>query len=103
MERETHTHKRWYLKYRNNDWKGERAGRHNGAKKCRYTVPTGNKVEKEVKRGTLEVAANYSATELMDKNGIGIVVREELVESVLEVKRVSDILIAMTLEVKHQS
>ena len=34
------------------------------------------------------------------KNGIGIVVREELVESVLEVKRVSDRLIAMKLEVK---
>ena len=34
------------------------------------------------------------------KNGIGIVVREELVESVLEVKRVSDRLMAMKLEVK---
>ena len=34
------------------------------------------------------------------KNGIGIVVREELAESVLEVKRVSDRLIAMKLEVK---
>ena len=34
------------------------------------------------------------------KNGIGIVVREELVESVLEVKRVSDRLKAMKLEVK---
>ena len=33
------------------------------------------------------------------KNGIGIVVREELAESVLEVKRVSDILMAMKLEV----
>ena len=32
------------------------------------------------------------------KNGIGIVVREELVESVLEVKRVSDRLMAMKLE-----
>ena len=35
-----------------------------------------------------------------EKNGIGIVVREELVESVLEVKRVSDRLITMKLEVK---
>ena len=35
------------FKYRNNDWKGERAGRLDGAKECRYTVPTGNKVEKE--------------------------------------------------------
>ena len=34
------------------------------------------------------------------KNGIGIVVREELAESVLEVKRVSDRLMAMKLEVK---
>ena len=39
--------------------------------------------------------------ELMEeKNGIGIVVREELVESVLEVKKVSDKLMAMKLEVK---
>ena len=34
------------------------------------------------------------------KNGIGIVVREELVESVLEVIRMSDRLMAMKLEVK---
>ena len=34
------------------------------------------------------------------KNGIGIVVREKLVESVLEVKRVSDRLMAMKLGVK---
>ena len=34
------------------------------------------------------------------RNGIGIVVREELAESVLEVKRVSDRLMAMMLEVK---
>ena len=34
------------------------------------------------------------------KNGIGIVVREELAESILEVKRVSDRLMAMKLEVK---
>ena len=36
-----------YLKYWNNDWKAERADRHDGAKECRYTVPTGNKVERE--------------------------------------------------------
>ena len=35
------------------------------------------------------------------KNEIGIVVREELAESVLEVKRVSDRLMAMKLEVKE--
>ena len=34
------------------------------------------------------------------KNGIEIVVREELVKSVVEVKRVSDRLMAMKLEVK---
>ena len=34
-----------------------------------------------------------------EKNGIGIVLREELAESVLEVKRVSDRLMAMKLEV----
>ena len=34
------------------------------------------------------------------KNGIGIVLREELAESVLEMKRVSDKLMAMKLEVK---
>ena len=34
------------------------------------------------------------------RNGIGIVVREELVESVLEVKRVSDRLMVMKLEAK---
>ena len=37
----------WYLKYRKNDWKGERAGRHDGAKECSYTVPTGNQVKRE--------------------------------------------------------
>ena len=35
------------------------------------------------------------------KNGIGILVREELVESVLGVKIVSDRLMAMKLEVKN--
>ena len=35
-----------------------------------------------------------------EKNEVGIVVREELVESVLEVKRVSDRLMVMKLEVK---
>ena len=34
------------------------------------------------------------------KNGLGIVVRQELTESVLEMKRVSDRLVAMKLEVK---
>ena len=30
-----------------NDWNGERAGRHDGAKEFRCTVPSGNKVERE--------------------------------------------------------
>ena len=34
MEGETHTHKGWYLKYRNNDLKGKRADRHFVAKEC---------------------------------------------------------------------
>ena len=36
-----------YLKYWNNDWKGKRAGTHDGTKECRCIVPTGNKVERE--------------------------------------------------------
>ena len=43
----TLTRKGEYLKYRNNDWKGKRAGRLDGTKECRHTVPTGNKVERE--------------------------------------------------------
>ena len=47
VEREIHKHKSGYLKYWNNDWKGERAGRLDGAKECKYTMPTGNKMEKK--------------------------------------------------------
>ena len=47
VKRKKHTHECWYLKYWNNDWKEKRAGRHDGAKDCRYTVPTGNKVERK--------------------------------------------------------
>ena len=94
------THKGGYLKYWNNDWKGKRVGRYDGAMECRHIVLTGNKVEKEVKQETLEVDANYFTTKLMKKSGIRTVVREELAESVLEVKRVSDRLIAMKLDVK---
>ena len=47
------------------------------------------------------MAANYSATDLMkEKNGIGIVVREDLVESLSEVRRMSDKLMAMKVEIK---
>ena len=44
VEGEMHTHKGRYLKYRNNNWKEERASRHGGAKECRHTVSIGNKV-----------------------------------------------------------
>ena len=54
---------------------------------CAYRKQSG----KGVKRGTSEVAANYSTIKLMKK---------ELVKSVLKVKRVSDRLMAMKLEVK---
>ena len=47
MKRKTLTRKGGYLKYWNNDWKRKRAGRHDGAKECKHTVPTGNKVERE--------------------------------------------------------
>ena len=45
-EGEMHSHKHEYLKCRN-DWKGERAGRHDGAKESRCTVPTENKMKRE--------------------------------------------------------
>ena len=38
---------RVYLKYRNNDWKGKRAGRLDEAKECRHIVFTENKVERK--------------------------------------------------------
>ena len=62
-----HTHNNWYLKYRNNDWKRKRAGRHDEAKECRYILWLRKQSEKRVKRGTLEVAANYSTMKLMEE------------------------------------
>ena len=47
VERKTLTHKGWYLKYWNNDWKGKRAGRYDGAKECKHIAPTGNKVKRK--------------------------------------------------------
>ena len=96
-KRETHTYKNWYLKYKDNDWKGKRAGRHDEAKECRYTVPTGKKWKGSKLRnigGGCKLFYNGADGR---KNGIGIVVREDLVESVLEVNRVSDRLMAMKL------
>ena len=40
------THKGGYFKYWNDDWKGKRAGRYDGAKECRHIVFTGNKVKR---------------------------------------------------------
>ena len=80
---------------------GERAGRYNGAKECKYTVPKGNKVEKGKARnigGGCKLLYNGAHER---RNEIGIVVREELVESVLKVKRVSDRLMAMKLKLKR--
>ena len=82
--------------------RGEKAGRHDGAKE--YTVDVlclqdtkwkGSKARNI--GGGCKIFYN-GANER--KNGIGIVVREELAESVLEVKRVSDRLMAIKLEVK---
>ena len=36
------THKGGYFKYWNDDCKGKRAGRYDGAKECRHIVPTRN-------------------------------------------------------------
>ena len=123
MERETLTRKGGYLKYWNNDWKGKRAGRLDGAKECRHILPKGNNISisifyfsskrqsgkfenlkqsgKGVKQGTLEGCNIFYNEADGRKNGIGIVVREEPAESVLEVKRVSDRLMAMKLGVKE--
>ena len=46
VERKMLTHKGGYFKYWNDDWKGKRAGRYDGAKECRHIVSTGNKVER---------------------------------------------------------
>ena len=65
VERKTLTHKGGYFKYCNDDWKGKRAGRYDGAKECRHIVSTRNK--KVVKQGTLVVDAKYYTTELMEE------------------------------------
>ena len=40
VEGEMHSHKNGYLQNRNDDWKGEIAGRHNQTKESRCTAPT---------------------------------------------------------------
>ena len=47
VERKMLSHKGGYLKHWNNDWKGKRIGRYDGAKECRHIVPTGNTVVRE--------------------------------------------------------
>ena len=49
MKGETHTHKGWYLKYTIGTITGRRRelADTDGAKECRCTVPTGNKVKRE--------------------------------------------------------
>ena len=90
VERETHTNKSGYLKYWNNEWKGKRAGRHDGLKECdilrlQEIKRKGSKAKNIGGGGKLF----YNGADER-KNGIGIVVREKLVESVLQVKRESD-------------
>ena len=92
VERETHTRESGYLKYRNNYWKGKRAGRLDGAKECRHSLLC----LQEIKWKGSKVRNNECGCKLFyngadeRRNGVGIVVREKLVQSVLEVKRVSD-------------
>ena len=66
MKRKTLTHKSGYFKYWNDDWKGKRAGRYDGAKKCRHCVYR-KQSAKVVKQGTLVVDAKYFTTELMEE------------------------------------
>ena len=96
------THKGGYLKYWNDDWKGKRAGRYDGAKECTVNILCLQETKWKGSKarnigGGCKIFYNGADGR---KNGIGIVLREELAESVLEVKKVSDRLMAMKLEVK---
>ena len=91
------THKGGNLKYWYDDWKGKRAGRYDGAKECRHIVPKWKGSKARNIGGGCKLFYNRVDGR---KNGIGIVLREKLVESVLEVKWVSDRLMTMKLEVK---
>ena len=100
---ETLTRKGVYLKYWNDDWKGKRAGWHFMERKnvdILCLQETKSKVSKARNiGGGCKLFYNRADGR---KNEIGIVVREELAESVLEVK-VSERLMAMKLEVKGPS
>ena len=67
MERKTLTYKGGYLKYWNDDWKGKRAGRYDGAKEIYIYFAYKKQSGKVVKQGTLEVDAKYFTTELIEE------------------------------------
>ena len=100
MKRKTLTHKGGYLKYWNNAWKRKRAGRYDEAKEfgilCLQETKWKGSKARNIEGGC---KLFYNGADGR-KNGIGIVVREELVKSILEVTRLSDRLMAMKLEVK---
>ena len=83
----------------NDDWKGKRAGRYDGGRNVGILCLQETKW-KWSKASNIGGGCKifYNGADGR-KNGIGIVVREELAESVLEVKRVWDRLMAMKLEV----
>ena len=95
-------HKCGYLKYWNDDWKGKREladmmEQRNVDILCLQETKWKGSKARNIGGGC---KLFYNGADGR-KNGIGMVVREELVESVLEVKRVSDRLMAMKLEVKE--
>ena len=100
-EGKTHTYKSWYLKCKKNDWKRERELAHmmelrNEDILClQETKWKGSKARKI--GGGCKLFYNRADGR---KNGTKIVVREELVGSLLEVEKVSDRLMAMKSEVK---
>ena len=79
--------------------KEERTGKHDVAKECISILCLQKTKWKRSKPRNIEGGCKVLYNEADGrKNEIRIVVREELVESVLEVKRVSDRLMAMKLE-----
>ena len=94
------THKGGYLKYWNNDWKGRELA--DMMEKRNVDILCLQETKWKVSKarnigGGCKLFYNEADGR---KNGIQIMVMEELAESVLEVKRVSDRLMAMNLEVK---
>ena len=99
MERKTLTHRGGYFKYWNDDWKGRELAdmmeQRNVDILCLQETRWKRSKAKNI-GGGCKIFYNGADGR---KNGIGIVLREELAESVLEVKRVSDRLMAIKLEV----